>query len=179
MGIVKQDPNGVPEEWTLLRAGVNRLVKNGKDYELHLSVEDLDAIVAYQAKKGEAIPIDSNHYLHVLAEKHGVEESEALRLIPSGVAAMGFGTLFRDGDELRIRAEWTPGAYELLKERIFRYCSPVIRGLKEGPVRITSVAMENEPALNCEDVLAAGSDGEKADPDAEGLRSLHPPLLLH
>ena len=114
MGIVKQDANGVPEEWTLLHAGVNRLVKNGKDYELHLSVEDLDAIAAYQAKKGEAIPIDSNHYLHILAEKHGVEESEALRLIPSGVAAMGFGTLFREGDELRIRAEWTPGAYELL-----------------------------------------------------------------
>ena len=67
MGTVKQDANGVPEEWTLLHAGVNRLVKNGKDYELHLSVEDLEAIAAYQAKKGEAIPIDSNHYLHVLA----------------------------------------------------------------------------------------------------------------
>ena len=44
MGTVKQDANGVPEEWTLLHAGVNRLVKNGKDYELRLSVEDLDAI---------------------------------------------------------------------------------------------------------------------------------------
>ena len=181
MGTVKQDSNGVPEEWTLLHAGVNRLVKNGKDYELRLSVEDLDAIAAYQEKKGEAIPIDSNHYLHILAEKHGVEENEALRLIPSGVAAMGFGTLFREGDELRIRAEWTPGAYELLKEKIFRYCSPVIRGLKEGPVRITSVAMENEPALNCEDVLAAGGEGEDADPEDIGrntveMRRLQDPI---
>lgn len=172
MSTVKQDANGVPEEWTLLHAGVNRLVKNGKDYELRLSVEDLDAIAAYQAKKGEAIPIDSNHYLHILAEKHGVEESEALRLIPSGVAAMGFGTLFREGDELRIRAEWTPGAYELLKEKIFRYCSPVIRGLKEGPIRITSVAMENEPALNCEDVLAAGGEGDDADPEDIGRNAI-------
>ena len=172
MSTVKQDANGVPEEWTLLHAGVNRLVKNGKDYELRLSEEDLDAIAAYQAKKGEAIPIDSNHYLHILAEKHGVEESEALRLIPSGVAAMGFGTLFREGDELRIRAEWTPGAYELLKEKIFRYCSPVIRGLKEGPIRITSVAMENEPALNCEDVLAAGGEGDDADPEDVGRNSV-------
>jgi len=171
MGTVKQDANGVPEEWTLLHAGVNRLVKNGKDYELHLSVEDLDAIAAYQAKKGEAIPIDSNHYLHILAKKHGVEESEALRLIPSGVAAMGFGTLLREGDELRIHAEWTPGAYELLKEKIFRYCSPVIRGLKEGPIRITSVAMENEPALNCEDVLAAGGE-EDADPEDIGRNAI-------
>ena len=172
MGTVKQDANGVPEEWTLLHAGVNRLVKNGKDYELHLSVEDLDAIAAYQAKKGEAIPIDSNHYLHILAEKHGVEESEALRLIPSGVAAMGFGTLFREGNELRIHAEWTPGAYELLRERIFRYCSPVIRGLKEGPIRITSVAMENEPALNCEDALAAGSEAEGSDPEDTARRAI-------
>jgi len=165
MGTVKQDANGVPVEWTLLHAGVNRLVKNGKDYELRLSVEDLDAIAAYQAKKGETIPIDSNHYLHILAEKHGVEESEALRLIPSGVAAMGFGTLFREGEELRIHAEWTPGAYELLREKIFRYCSPVIRGLKEGPIRITSVAMENEPALNCEDVLAACGEADDSDPE--------------
>ncbi len=172
MGTVKQDANGVPEEWTLLHAGVNRLVKNGKDYELRLSVEDLDAIASYQKKKGEAVPIDSNHYLHILAEKHGVEESEALRMIPSGVAAMGFGMLFREGDELRIRAEWTPGAYELLKEKIFRYCSPVIRGLKEGPIRITSVAMENEPALNCEDVLAAGGEGEDADPDDIGRNTV-------
>ena len=181
MGTVKQDVNGVPEEWTLLHAGVNRLVKNGKDYELRLSVEDLDAIAAYQEKKGEAIPIDSNHYLHILAEKHGVEESEALRLIPSGVAAMGFGTLFREGEELRIHAEWTPGAYELLKEKIFRYCSPVIRGLKEGPLRITSVALENEPALNCEDVLAAGGEKEDADPEdtarsAIELRRLQDPI---
>ena len=181
MGTVKLDSNGVPEEWTLLHAGVNRLVKNGKDYELHLSLEDLDAIAAYQAKKGEAIPIDSNHYLHILAEKHGVEESEALRLIPSGVAAMGFGTLFREGSDLKIRAEWTPGAYELLKEKIFRYCSPVIRGLKEGPVRITSVAMENEPALNCEDALAACSEEENADPEdiarsAVELKRLQDPI---
>ena len=170
MGTVKRDANGVPEEWTLLHAGVNHLVKNGKDYELHLSEEDLEAIAAYQAKKGEAIPIDSNHYLHILAEKHGVEENEALRLIPSGVAAMGFGTLFCEEGELRIRAEWTPGAYELLKEKIFRYCSPVIRGLKEGPIRITSVAMENEPALNCEDVLAAG--GEDGDPEDSAHSSI-------
>ena len=172
MGTVKQDANGVPEEWTLLHAGVNRLVKNGKDYELRLSVEDLDAIAAYQVKKGEAVPIDSNHYLHILAEKHGVEESEVLRVIPSGVAAMGFGTLFREDDELRIRAEWTPGAYELLKEKIFRYCSPVIRGLKEGPIRITSVAMENEPALNCEDVLAAGGEEEDVDPEDIGRNTV-------
>ena len=180
MSNVKQDANGVPEEWTLLHACVNRLVKNGKDYELRLSVEDLDAIAAYQAKKGEAIPIDSNHYLHILAEKHGVEESEVLRLIPSGVAAMGFGTLFRKNDELRIRAEWTPGAYELLKEKIFRYCSPVIRGLKEGPIRITSVAMENEPALNCEDVRAAGGEEDAAPEDigrnAIELKRLQDPI---
>ena len=172
MGTVKRDRNGVPEEWTLLHAGINRLVKNGKEYELRLSREDLDAIATYQANKGEAIPVDSNHYLHLLAERHGVEESEALRLVPSGVAAMGFGTLYREEDELRIRVEWTPTAYELLKEKIFRYCSPVIRGLKEGPIRVTSVAMENEPALNDADVLAAGGEDHDQEDTAHSTITL-------
>lgn len=158
---VERDANGVPTSWLLVRAGPTHLRKNGEDYVLELTSKELSGIVNYQQTSGEPIPIDSNHYLHILAQKHGVEESEALRLVPSGVAAMGFGTLDcrADGQELWISAEWTPSAYELLKEKIFRYFSPVFRGLKEGPVRITSVAMENEPAIKNLDALAATASG--------------------
>lgn len=156
---VERDANGVPTSWLLVRAGPTPLRKNGEDYVLELTSKDLSGIVNYQRTSGEKIPIDSNHYLHLLAQKHGIEETEALKIMPSGVAAMGFGTLDcrADGQELWISAEWTPGAYELLKEKIFRYFSPVFRGLKEGPVRITSVAMENEPAIKNLDALAAGA----------------------
>ncbi len=165
---VERDENGVPTSWLLVRAGPIPLRKNGEDFVLELTAADLSAIEHYQKTQGEKIPIDSNHYLHLLAQKHGVEESDALRLIPSGVAAMGFGTLAcrADGQELWISAEWTPSAYELLKEKIFRYFSPVFRGLRKGPVRITSVAMENEPAIKNLDVLAATSN---AVPSGAGL----------
>lgn len=51
MSTVKQDANGVPEEWTLLHAGVNRLVKNGKDYELRLmnDIADKDPLANLKA----------------------------------------------------------------------------------------------------------------------------------
>lgn len=165
---VERDANGVPTAWLLVRAGPVPLRKNGEDYVLELTSKDLSAIEAYQKSQGERIPIDSNHYLHILAQKHGIEEREALMLLPSGVAAMGFGSLEcrADGTELWINAEWTPSAYELLKEKIFRYFSPVFRGLKDGPVRITSVAMENEPAIRNLDSLAAGAEAKSPIEDA-------------
>ena len=165
---VERDENGVPTSWLLVRAGPVPLRKNGADYVLELTSKDLSAIESYQKSQGERIPIDSNHYLHILAQKHGIEEREALMLLPSGVAAMGFGSLEcrADGTELWINAEWMPSAYELLKEKIFRYFSPVFRGLKEGPVRITSVAMENEPAIKNLASLAAGAEDKSPIEDA-------------
>ena len=166
---VERDANGVPTAWLLVRAGPVPLRKNGTDYVLELTSKDLSAIEAYQKTQGEKIPIDSNHFLHILAQAHGVEETEALKIIPSGVVAMGFGSLEcrADGTELWLSGvEWTPSAYELLKEKIFRYFSPVFRGLKDGPVRITRVAMENEPAIKNLASLAAGAEDKSPIDDA-------------
>lgn len=166
---VERDANGVPTAWLLVRAGPVPLRKNGADYVLELTSKDLSAIEQYQKTQGEKIPIDSNHFLHILAQAHGVEETEALKIIPSGVVAMGFGSLEcrADGSELWLSdVEWTPNAYELLKEKIFRYFSPVFRGLKDGPIRITSVAMENEPAIRNLDALAATAEDKSSIEDA-------------
>ena len=51
----------------LVRAGPVPLRKNGEDYVLELTSKELSAIEAYQKSQGEKIPIDSNHYLHILA----------------------------------------------------------------------------------------------------------------
>ena len=155
---VLRDSGGVPTEWTLFSVGDTPYCQEGRDGLIRLTSEDIDAIVAHHRKKGEAIPVDSDHYLHCLAEKHGIEESEALKLVPSGVAAMGFGTLSRQGDDLRIRVNWTPSGRAFLREKIFKYFSPVIRGLRNGPLRVTSVAMTNAPAINCLDALAARAE---------------------
>ena len=155
---VVRDENGVPREWVLLRVGDNALTREGKDATLRLSAEDMQQIVDYHSRKAELIPIDSEHYLYELANRHQVDETEALRLFPGGVAALGFGSLALCGDALRIRVQWTPGAYPFLKEKIYKYFSPVIRGLDHGPLRITSVAMTNTPAINHLDALAARSE---------------------
>ena len=155
---VIRDKNGVPEEWTLLHVGENPFIKNGVRGVITLTGDDLDQIVSYFKEKGELIPVDSHHYLHHLSLTNHMDESDVLKFIPDGVAAMGFGSLERHGEKLRFRVKWNPGAYKLLMEKIFRYFSPVIRGLSGGPLRITSVAMENQPAINDLDALAASAE---------------------
>ena len=160
-GVVR-DENGVPVEWTLLRIGVNPICQEGKDGALVLSAEAMRQIMEYHTKKGELIPLDSEHYLFELANQKKLDEAETLKLFPGGVAALGFGSLALSGDGLRIKVKWNPAAYEMLKEKIYKYFSPVIRGLENGPLRVTSVAMTNTPAINNLDALAASAERKAA-----------------
>lgn len=154
---VIRDDAGVPVEWTLLHIGENPICQEGRDGAITLTGEDMAAIIGYHRKKGEAIPVDSEHYLFTLAQSKQLDEAETLRLFPGAVAALGYGELELAGDELRIRVRWMPTAYEMLKEKIYKYFSPVIRGLDRGPLRVTSVAMTNTPAINNLDALAASA----------------------
>ena len=156
-GVIR-DENGVPVEWTLLRIGPNPICREGRDDVIVLTEEDMRQIIAYHEKKGELIPVDSEHYLFELANQKNLDEAETLKLFPAGVAALGFGSLALSGEELRIKVKWNPAAYEMLKEKIYKYFSPVIRGFENGPLRVTSVAMTNTPAINNLDALAASAD---------------------
>ncbi len=155
---VRRDAAGVPVAWRLLKTGALSLVKNGLDGTVEITKERLAQAIQYFKRKGEKIPIDSSHYLSMLADRHGIPENEVERLIPDGVAAMGYGqlALSADGSELWIdKIDWKEPAYKLLKDGIYKYFSPMIRGLKTGLFRVTCVALENEPALNNLDELAA------------------------
>ena len=163
-GVVR-DENGVPVEWTLLHIGSNPICQEGKDGSLVLTAEAMNQIMKYHAKKGELIPIDSEHYLYELAGQKKLDEGETLKLFPGGVAALGFGSLALIGEKLRIKVKWNPKAYEMLKEKIYKYFSPVIRGLEHGPLRVTSVAMTNTPAINNLDALAASANPLSGQPD--------------
>ena len=146
--------------WRLLKVGENRLKKSGLDFVVTLSSEDVSAAVTYHREKGEKIPLDSRHALFLAAEAAGVVESEALRMMPQGIAAMGFGDLAeKDGDLWIENVEWLPLAAELFRRGQLRYFSPVVRGLDgKSPLRITSVALDNVPALCDLDVLAASGE---------------------
>ena len=155
---ILRDENGVPFEWQLFKAGDTPYCQEGRDGCITLTKDDLQKIISYHEKKGEMIPVDSEHYLYALADQKKLDESEVLKLFPDGVAALGFGVLTLDNDSLRIRVKWNSAAYEMLKEKIYKYFSPVLRGIRDGPLRLTSVAMTNTPAINNLDALAASAN---------------------
>ena len=153
-----------PKPFRLFAVGENPLTRNGSPCVLNLSAEDIKAMADYQHKKGEKIPIDSRHALFLAAEKAGVSEAEAIKAVSSKVAALGFAALEARPDGLyAVDVELLPLAAELFKQGSLRYWSPVIRGLdRKSPLRITSIAFDNVPALNGLDVLAA-SDHSMSD----------------
>ena len=157
LGVIR-DENGVPVEWSVFKAGDTPFCQEGRDGVIRLTAANLQEIISYHNKKGEMIPIDSEHYLYALANKKELDENEVLQLFPGSVAAMGFGALSLENDTLRIKVKWNPAAYEMLKEKIYKYFSPVLRGIRDGPLRLTSVAMTNTPAINNLDALAASAN---------------------
>ncbi|MCF6174825.1 MAG: phage protease [Victivallaceae bacterium] len=85
-----------------------------------------------------------------------MDESAIVNLLPSGTGTFGFGSLQQRNDNLWLTdVEYVPLARKLMKEGVFRYFSPVFRGLVDAPLRVTSVALENEPAMNNLDQIAA------------------------
>lgn len=103
---LRSDDNGVPVEWTLLKTGETAYTKEGIDGKLFFTEKDLSEMLSYHEKKGEEIPVDSEHFLFALASGKGMEESEVLKLFPTGGGALGFGRLFLAGNELKIKVKW-------------------------------------------------------------------------
>ncbi len=165
-GEVKRDPDGLPLAWRLLKTGSQEYTQNGKKDVLTFGAETIRAMAAYQHDKGEKIPIDSRHVLALEAEKAGVEESQVAKLLPHGTAALGYGNLEARDDGLWLTdVEFIPLAAQFVRDGLFRYFSPVLRGLEEGgQPRVSSVALDNVPALNRLSMIAAGDTIETPHP---------------
>lgn len=147
---VERSAAGIPRAWRLLKNGENAFTLKGEDATLTLGEKEFRAIVDYHRKKGCKIPIDSRHFVSHLATKLKRDESEILKLLPDGTATMGFGNLELRPDGLWLsEAEFVPAAAEMLRAGTIKYFSPTIRGLDGSePLRVTSVAFDNEPCLN-------------------------------
>ena len=159
---VQKDANGLPVAWPVLKFGNVSITKDGKKFEGVFSAEDADKIVAHFNQKGEKIPIDCNHLLADMAEKLGKTEAEIAKLTGENSLAAGFCKLEKRQDGLYASdAEWIQLAGELLKAGCFRHFSPVIRGLADGNMRITSLALLNSPAIDHQDAIAASAENGK------------------
>lgn len=156
---VVQDAQGVPIAWRLFAFRPFTITRSGETMKGEFTEAAADAIIAHFRQKGERVPLDSKHFLFRLAQKHGVSEAEVLNLIPDGRGTFGFANLEKRGDGLWVvDVEYVPLAYQLMAEGIFRYFSPVVRGLSDGKLRITSVAFTNIPAIDDLDALAASAE---------------------
>jgi len=95
--------------------------------------------------------------------------------IPGERPACGFVRLRLEKDGLWAEVErWIPRAAFLLREKMYRYFSPVIRGLRHGNLRLTSLALTNRPALDGLEPLVATTDagGERSATES-GLAPKH------
>lgn len=157
---VQWGADGAPLGWRLLPLGKFRLTRDGDEFEGELSAEIAETMLAAAAAKGTPVPLDLHHNLKALADALGLDEDALARVLPQGVLTIGFGRLARRADGLWLEAvEWTDVGRKLIGAGLFRYFSPVIRGLADGRYRMTSVALTNSPALQGLDALAAEDGG--------------------
>lgn len=162
-------PDGVPTGWRLLRMGDNPMNWNGRELSLNLTPEAAASAAGYFKTKGQKIPLDSRHFVYFLANQLKVDEAEVAALLPDGRGVFAFGDLESRPDGLWItNLDYVPLGRDLMKQGVFRYFSPGLRGIDpetmtpildaDDPFRITSCALENEPALNHIPELAGSAD---------------------
>jgi len=159
---VRRDADGIPTSIRVLAPGELALTIDGSAIEGEVTAAHIKSILDYHAMKGELIPVDCEHLLQMLADKKGVDEAELIKTEPllGEKAAAGFVALKEesDGSLWADVSKWTDRAKELLTsagDKMYGYFSPVLRGLKNGPLRVTSIALTNVPAINGQDLLAA------------------------
>lgn len=158
---VRRDADGVPIAFRLFGTGNLSLTLDGQPVSGDITSADIKDIMAFHQLKGESIPIDCEHLIQKLADMKGVTESDLLKSEPllGEKAAAGYATLKEEDGALWANVtKWSDRAKELLTsaaDKMYGYVSPVLRGLKSPPLRITSLALTNLPAINGQDLLAA------------------------
>ncbi len=159
---VLRDADGLPERFRILRFGPGTLTLNGRQHPFEFQPEHAEMIVASAERKGQAIPMDCEHAGFLLAEAQGLEESDlAAQPLLGERTACGYVRLTREDDGLwAVVEQWAPRAAFLLKEKLYRYFSPVIRGLRDGHLRLSSLALTNSPALDQLEPLVARTETE-------------------
>ncbi len=125
----------------LFKYGMNRAwhMDNG-DTEIEFTKDDASKLFAEWLDSGNDLMVDYNH--ESLSGKEGL------------VKAAGWAKLMMKEDGLYASVEWTPAAYEMLKNKELRYYSPAVQYDDNGflnhmlPLAVTNTpALKNIPAL--------------------------------
>jgi len=156
---VERTAAGLPKAFRVLPFGPFSYTQEGRRQHVALTRDMGADVVRHFALKGEPIPIDCEHFTYHLANALGCEEQELLRTLPGERPAAGFAELALREDGLwAVNVQWVPRAALFLTEKLYRYFSPVIRGLRSGRLRVTSIALTNNPALDHLEQLVASAE---------------------
>lgn len=156
---------GLPSKFLVLPYGPGSLTLHGVKTPIHFTREMAQIIVANAESRGVTVPVDFEHGSFLRGKVAGLEEMDFLRTKPAADEnpAAGYVRLTAEPDGLfAIVQQWIPRAAELLKNKMYKYFSPVIRGLADGNLRISSIALSNNPALDNQVPLVAKSELDKA-----------------
>jgi phage I-like protein len=144
-----------PSEFRVLKAGTTQTSKGIFTFTPESAKKVLEAARQY----GNDFPIDYNHAMH---QYLSVDPAE------SGKAAGWFKPTIRAGELWATDVRWTPKAAQMLKDREFRYFSPVFHHSDDGEVQdIVSVGLTNTPATYGMDPLMASKLGPQSQPPPE------------
>ncbi len=162
---IERGADGAVTAWRVFKPGPVSLTMDGTKVSGDITAADISSIYDYHRMKGESIPVDCEHLIAQIADLAGVEEAELLKTSPllGERAAVGMVRLTDRAGEIWAEVEkWSARGAQLLTltaDKFYNYFSPVLRGLKNGPLRITSFALTNVPAINDLDALAAAGEG--------------------
>jgi phage I-like protein len=172
-GAVQRDGDGVPVAWRLFKFGPFSITRNGETADGAFTAEHGARIMEHYQKKGNKIPIDAEHGLYLLARNLNAEEGDIAKLLGKPSATLGFGALALKADGLWIEdVEWGKLARGIISQGVLRWFSPVLRGLVDGQLRITSVALTNTPAIDQLNAIAATAEDDCGMRNAEcGMKS--------
>jgi len=167
---VELDGDGIPTAWRIFPIGEFELTRGGVTLRARFSAESGELVMSHYEQKGERIPIDCEHFSYHLAKLAGVEESDLTEQLKAEHAAAGFASLAMRADGLwATDVDWVPRARLLMAEKTYRYFSPVVRGLRDGRLRVTSVALSNTPAIDHLDQLVAQAEAEDVSAATAGV----------
>lgn len=160
---VRRDASGLVTAFRLMKVGPWGLTIDGQSVQANVTTDDLRKVQDYFSAKGELVPVDCEHLLAYLATLKGVDESDLIKAEPllGEKAAAGFVRLVSENNGTELWAQvqtWSDRARELLTlaaDKMYLYFSGVLRGLKDGALRLTSIALTNTPAENNQEGLIA------------------------
>lgn len=161
---------GVPEIIPVFNYGRTTYTQLSGKKSYFLDEKAADQVIAAFDDRGNDAVIDYNH--------------QQLYCKINGQPAIAAGwviALEKDGDGVKAHVKWTERAKKHIKEKEFRYISPVFKHSEDGTVEyLRHISLTNEPATdNLEPLIAAEFSGETnlADNNPKGENAMKDQMI--